>query len=125
MRNTGASAKCGGDPYANLPDPLSLLGPRIQRVYVGSRQLSNYSGTIMTCDRIAGDVLGPDSGFPQTNGHVRGCRHVGGAACGNGTWQALDSQGQTVNQHVVGSHFEMLRVAAGTTCTQVRGMTFP
>jgi hypothetical protein len=125
MRNTGTSPSCGNRPYSNLPDPSNPFNPPIDRIYVGSRAISNYSGTIMDCNTIEGDVIGPDNGNPQVNGHVRGCRHEDGTACSTATFQAIDQQGQTSNQHITNSTFTMIRVPASTTCAQVRAMTFP
>lgn len=124
LKNTGTSASCGF-PYANLPVTIDMVfGSRVDRVYVGSRQLSNYDGTIASCDRIEGTVRGPSNGMPQVNGHVRGCHMDNGTPCTQATFELMDSQGQGVGQRIVGSHFTMKRVQAGITCASVRSMSF-
>lgn len=118
---TGTSTVCGQN-YANLPDPIDpFTQPRIDRIYVASRLLSSYSGTITSCDRIEGNVAGPASGKPQVNGHVAGCRKVGGAACSAAVATNLDTNGQTVSQQITAARFTMIRdTTPGLNCDQVR-----
>jgi hypothetical protein len=137
----GTSSVCGmtsgGLPDPNNPFPPS--NPRIDRVYTGSRLLGGYSGTIRTgpaaqfgdpCDVITGNLTGPPppggNNLPQANGRVRGCRHVGGAACIPATWQGLDSQASQAGQRATAGVFSMVRVSnASILCGTVRGMAFP
>jgi hypothetical protein len=136
ITTTGTSSVCGGDPYAGLPDPNNAFGARIDRVYQGSRLIGGYSGTIRStpaaqfgdpCDVITGNLTGPAPGnLPSAAGRVRGCRHVGGAACGTATWQALDAQASDTTQSATAGRFSMVRVSnAAITCATVRGMAFP
>jgi hypothetical protein len=130
----GTSSACGGLTYAGLPDPSNTTSTRIDRVYLGSRTLGGYNGTILTapaaqfgtaCGVMTGGLTGPSSGFPELKGHVRGCRLVGGAACVNATWQALDTQAAAAQQ-VTAASFAMVKVAnPSVTCTTVRGMAYP
>jgi hypothetical protein len=41
------------------------------------------------------------------------------------TFEALDEQAQAATQHITNSTFSMIRVAANSTCVQVRAMSFP
>jgi hypothetical protein len=135
FNNTGTSSVCS-QPYADLPDPNSpLSGPRIDRVYTGSRVLGGYNGTIVAkpaasdglpCDVMTGTLTGPTNGFPEIDGRVRGCHLDNGTACSDTTWQDLDAQGNTAPQTITATHFSMVRVAdSGITCAAVRAMSFP
>ena len=48
---------------------------------------------------------------------------AGEASCGSSVLNEYDPQNQ--NQHVTSASFVMKRVAAGTTCAQVRATSFP
>jgi hypothetical protein len=124
MKTSPPNSPTCGQPYGNLPDPQAPLGTRIDRIHVGSRLLSNYDGTLTSCNKIEGTLRGPDNGKPQVNGHVRGCRMVGGAACSAATVTDLDTQGQTASQEIVAARFKMKRVSAGILCADVRNLDF-
>jgi hypothetical protein len=124
VRNTGTSASCGF-PYANLPDQSNSNGPRLDRVYTGSRGTGSYVGTIRDCNTIRGNVTGPDAGFVKVEGRVRGCRYANGNPCTASTVNNLDSQANNNVTHIHSSTFVMVRVPAATTCAQARAMTYP
>jgi hypothetical protein len=134
ITTSGTSSICG-TPYAGLPDPSNTTTQRIDQVYLGSRTLGGYSGTIVTnpaaqfgkaCDVMTGNLTGPAAGnLPELDGRVRGCHLMNNTACANATWQALDAQASSAQQVTAGT-FSMVRVAdSGITCATVRGMTFP
>jgi hypothetical protein len=123
-RGSGTSAACGF-PYAFLPDQSNSNGPRIERVFSGSRGTGKFTGTIKDCNTITGNVGGPDNGFAKLEGRVRGCRYANGQACTASTVNSLDSSASTSNLHIQSSTFVMVRVPSTTTCAQVRAMTFP
>jgi hypothetical protein len=125
VRNTGTSAACGGAPYAYLPNPANTSGMRISSAYVGTRVLATYSGSIVNCNTITGNVTGPASGLPQLNGHVIGCTLADGSQCPANVATAVDTQASNTSQRVVGGSFSMVRVANTVTCANVRAMTFP
>jgi hypothetical protein len=118
-------------PYDYLPGIAGLTLVRIKRFYTGQRLVSSMSGSITSCDAtgatlIQGTVGGPDSGNPQGALRVGGCVQVAGsgeAACSTPVVNTYDSQNQV--QHITSASFIMKRVASGTTCTQVRALTFP
>jgi hypothetical protein len=124
VRNTGTSPVCHF-PYANLPDQSNTNGPRLDRVYTGSRATGSYTGTITDCNTIKGNVTGPANGRAKVEGRVSGCRYSTGAQCNAASVNQLDSQANNNPVRILGSTFVMVRVPATSTCAQVRAMTFP
>ncbi|HEX7668995.1 MAG TPA: calcium-binding EGF-like domain-containing protein, partial [Polyangiaceae bacterium] len=125
--HTGSSTKCGTPPLAfdYVADPSGGSKP-IGTVYLGSRVLATYSGSIQSCNAISGTITGPGpNNFPLANGHVKGCLYSDGTPCSNSTISSLDSNATSSPQHIVGSHFSMVRVADSITCAGARATTFP
>jgi hypothetical protein len=118
---TGTSAACNL-PYAGLPIPSS--GNLAVQVYTGSRLLSGFNGTINDCNTIHGNVTGPGGGMPQVNGHAVGCLRSDNTPCTTDETASLDGTGSNGNR-VLQSSFTIVRVAASTTCAQVRALQFP
>jgi hypothetical protein len=121
------SSECG-TAYAYFPS--FGTGGAIKRLYSAQRMISSMSGTISTCDStgatlITGTLGGPDSNEPKVDGRVDGCVQVNGTgeiACSSSTASTYDGQSQT--QHITGANFVLKRVTSGTTCEQVRAMSF-
>jgi hypothetical protein len=120
----GVSPSCDYT-YAALPSPADPGGPRLQRVYTGSRSISNLDGVIDNCNTFTGDVEGPDSGLPLVQGRVRGCTHPDGSACSETEFETLDEQASAAGQEVLDARFTMVRVPDNITCAQVRAFDFP
>jgi hypothetical protein len=118
---TGRSSTCNL-PYAALPIPSS--GALATRIYGGNRSIANLSGTIVDCDTIRGNLLGPKANLPQFDGHVIGCAKSDGSICTPAEITSLDSGG-TGAEHISAARFSLVRVADTTTCAQVRALTFP
>jgi hypothetical protein len=110
--------------YPPAPENLSLQ--RIKRVYVASRVLSSFDGQINSCDRVSGSLVGPDNGRVQLDARIAGCVRVSGSsetACGNGVLDFLDND-EAQDQRVESGSFVIQRVPQGTTCAQVRALSF-
>jgi hypothetical protein len=97
---------------------------RVAKSFVGARVIANLDGTVTDCSTYTGTYDGPSNGFPQVDARVRGCVLSTGAACTQSQWESLDSQADTANQQVLGSHVSMVRVADSITCDQVLKMSF-
>jgi len=136
-----ASSYCGRN-YAYWPTDPSVQncgGPftscRITRFSLASRVISAYKGSFTaSCDRITGDVIGPDpDGIDsnvdkdmRTDARFNDCALTTGA-CSAATRDWLDGQAQT--QKLGDATFVIKRVdagllAGGLTCAEVRGMNF-
>lgn len=112
------------EPYAYLPalpQGISLTPIRIKRYYTGTRTLLGYSGSIVSCDRVNGDVVGPAAGNKlQIDGRIGGCIRVNGSgesACADSQIEFLDETPQS--QEISKATFEMRRLPAGATCKDV------
>lgn len=109
---TGVSPVCprpgGGGNY-----PYVAAGGTA-RFHVASRAIATYEGDILTCDHIVGDVTGPASGEMQQNTRLQGCSDL----CGffPDFVDADIDPPPTVDDAV----FEMIRIADGSDCTDVR-----
>ena len=115
-------------PYAYLPalpQGISLTPVRVKRYYVGTRTLLGYNGKIASCDRINGDVVGPDSGnHMKIDMRVGGCIRVNGSAesgCADSQIDFLDEQPA---QAIGDTTFEMRRLPAGATCKDVTSFNY-
>jgi hypothetical protein len=100
---------------------------RVKRFSSAARVISQLSGTIgSTCDTITGNVIGPQSGQQQVDGRVFDCVAVSGsgeAACSSAVINALDAPAG--GTHTFDSvTFIVKRVAAGTSCDQIRALSF-
>jgi hypothetical protein len=99
---------------------------RVKRFSAGNRVISQYTGTINSCDEISGDVIGPNNGHARFDTRIQGCTRVNGSgeiACSDTIVDFLDTSNdasQTVNNNT----FTMKRVADTVTCAQVRATSF-
>jgi hypothetical protein len=115
-------------PY-NYPPGLDGVTPRrIKRFSSANRTVSELDGTIQSCDEITGNVTGPTEGGARVDVRIGSCVRVdaesdsGEAACSNSVLSFLDAT--QVNNTFDAQTFIMKRVAEGTTCEQVRALTF-
>ena len=112
-------------PYVLWPAAEGFEIRRINRFYVASRTISHLDGNLMTCDRILGDVEGPDAGGTRMHidGRFSGCADDSlDTVCGGAVVDLLDTQEQ--NQMVTGGTFVIERVADNYTCDQVRAHNY-
>ena len=119
--NSPVCPRLAGSP--NYPGPYPYQAPgepffTVSRVYSASRITSAYSGMIESCDRIVGDMTGPDNGQYLVQGRVQGCQLAIGFACNDQFVDAFDTAAQI--QKVDSATFEMERIADGATCANVR-----
>lgn len=88
-------------PYAYFPAPAE--GPsappvRIKRYFTASRVISAYKGTLLSCDRMAGEIVGPDESPLQLEVRVGGCireHQSGDTACPESAVRYLDEASTT------------------------------
>jgi hypothetical protein len=103
-----------------LPQGISLTPVRIKRYYLGTRTLLGYSGSIVSCDRVNGDVVGPATGNKmQIDLRVGGCIRVSGDSESNCADSQIDFLDEQPSQQVDTATFEMRRLPAGATCREV------
>ncbi|MDH5671605.1 MAG: hypothetical protein OEZ06_05610 [Myxococcales bacterium] len=111
-------------PYDYFPGWDSGLR-QVKRFHLASRAVSGLSGTIATCDRIEGDVTGPDNGQMKSDGRVAGCVRVEGSgeiACEDGLIDFFDSA--EAIQKVTAASFVIKRVADNATCATARAESY-
>jgi len=100
-------------PYAYWPAPaegVSTVPIRVKRFYTASRVISRYKGAIMSCDEIAGDILGRDDDTVELEARIGGCvRQLSDSetACSTAGVDFIDGAAQS--ERVVGSTFLMKR----------------
>jgi hypothetical protein len=114
------------EPYNYVPAIDGLSIRRVKRFSAGNRVISQYSGTINSCDAISGEVVGPDNGRAHFDTRIQGCTRVNGSgetACSDTIVDFLDSSNSST-QKVEANTFSMKRVADNSTCAQVRATTF-
>jgi hypothetical protein len=116
-------------PYAYLPavpEGLSFTPVRIKRFSAGTRVISAYSGSIVSCNELSGNVTGPASGNRmQVDGRVGSCIRTNGSgegACPASAVDFLDEQPQT--QEIVSATFTAKRLAAGASCRDVISLNY-
>jgi hypothetical protein len=117
-------------PYAYWPVPsdgLASTPVRIKRLYIASRVISAYKGSITSCDQIAGDIVGPNGAQIVLEGRVGGCIREHGdteTACANSAVDFLDNaaMAETV-QHAT---FLLKRWPSDipVSCSQARAFSF-
>jgi hypothetical protein len=116
------SAVCG-DPWQFYPGVEGLTIRRVRRFYVATRLISRFEGEFVSCDRVEGDVAGPDGGQLRQDISIQGCvDNSPDSTCGASLVDFYDNAPQT--QEVDGATFVMRRVANNITCDQVRALTF-
>jgi hypothetical protein len=100
---------------------------RIKRFSSANRMISSFAGTLETCQRITGNVAGPDGGKPHFDARVGSCIRVNGGgetACSPTVVNSSDGSASGSSGDSQTATFVMLRVADGTTCPQVRALTY-
>jgi hypothetical protein len=117
-----------GNGYTYPPVDL-FKANRAQQLYVAIRQITQISALASDCDHVSGTVAipsisDPSSGTskPAIDSHVIGCKLAGpGAATDcNSTQASFVDNTQPVFTPNGGSSFTSVRMAAGSTCAQVR-----
>jgi hypothetical protein len=105
-----AMAKTGGD-YAYPRIDILDTSARAEAIYIASRTIMEFMGTVDSCDTASGvaDVT--------MENHAVGCRTVGGGACPSGNVDTLD--GNMPQFMVMGGQFDLARLPAGATCSDV------
>jgi hypothetical protein len=115
--------------YAWWPANSGLNLYRIKRFYMASRVISQFSGSITSCNRIDGNVIGPDNGQMRSDSRYGGC-----IRCSSGSGASCSDQAcsDTIvgqydvdpTQEVVSSTFVMKRVSNSSTCADVRALDY-
>jgi cysteine-rich repeat protein len=109
-----ALVKTGGSYDYVAVNPIPSEPIRADQLHLILRQIASLSGTINTCDDIAGVAS-----VSQINSHVVGCRVTDGAPCDD---LARDLTDASRPQYVANSAtFQMVRISGNqATCPQVR-----
>jgi hypothetical protein len=114
--NSGiTSIPASGQGFAS--PPASIIGPRVDRVYVVNRTSVDLSGTFTSCNELQGDAT---LGF--FDNHVVGCRTVDGANC-NATQTDFVDVNRTIYEASPGT-FTARVLPEGATCADARA-AFP
>lgn len=112
-------------PYAYLPAQDGLTVRRVKRVYTGTRFINAYVGKIESCDRIEGDLIGPDGAELAFETRFGGCVRTNGdgeTPCNAAVTDFLETGGE--GQKVDSAKFIMKRVSNDISCTQARAESF-
>jgi hypothetical protein len=109
------SIPAAGQGFAS--PPASLIGPRVDRVYVVNRTSVDLSGTFTSCSELQGDAT---LGF--FDNHVVGCRTVDGADC-NATQTDFVDVNRTIYEASPGT-FTARVLSDDATCAEARA-AFP
>jgi hypothetical protein len=121
----GSSEFCGGLAYNYPPANEGLTVRRVKRIYSANRAITAQRGTIVSCDRITGEVYGPNSGDNiKIESVVGGCTRVegGGETACNSTLVNFFS-GESA-QEGPPAKIEIRRAPDDITCAGARTFQF-
>lgn len=105
-----AIAKTGGN-YAYPRIEVLDSNARAQSLYLVSRTILEFDGTIDTCDAASGDAS------VTMENHNVGCATVGGGSCSDGQTTTLDNN---LPEFIIdGGAFELVRLPDGAGCSDV------
>jgi hypothetical protein len=116
--------------YAYWPAPaegLTSVPIRMKRFYTASRVISSFKGAVMSCDEIAGDVLGRNGDTVELEARVGGCVRAlndGETACSDAAVDFIDAAAQS--ETVVNTHFKLKRWPSDlpVSCSAARSFDF-
>jgi hypothetical protein len=115
-------------PYAFTPALQGAQLGRMSRAFVAQRVISEFHGTLESCDRIVGDVTGPEGAQVKLESLPAGCMLIEGSDERMCDVSALDaftgSASSGISLQVVSGRFSMVRVADDINCEQVRAAQF-
>ncbi|HVZ31257.1 MAG TPA: hypothetical protein VG963_02470, partial [Polyangiaceae bacterium] len=115
-------------PYAYVPVLQGVTLRRIKRLQQATRVTASLSGQLESCDRISGDLHGPDDGAVRIEMRIAGCTMVNGSgesACASDLLDLAEGS-NTLGAGVIGqpATFVMKRAADDVTCADVRATDF-
>jgi hypothetical protein len=118
--------RSGTQQYAWVPDTTLH---RTKRLYTASRVISQFSGSITSCDRIDGNAIGPKNGQMQSDSRIGGgimCRSGSSVGCSNTACSdaVLDQYDVDPTQEIISSTFVMKRIPNSSTCAYVRALDY-
>jgi hypothetical protein len=108
-------------PYAFLPLAQGIGVKRIRALHGAQRMLAELHGELQSCDRIIGELTGPNGGSLQLENILGGCSGSSDNDSGCSA-QVLDAaaMGGASGLTLATGELVMARVTESTTCAQVR-----
>lgn len=113
--------------YAYAPALAGGLSPvRIKRMGTASRVIMGYKGSVVSCDQISGDIVGPGAGNTiQADARIGSCVRTNGSGeggCSDSAIDFLDTQPQT--QKTTSAKFVIKRANANPTCKDIVNLNY-